>query len=283
MIHRIHHLNCGSLCPMCAPLFGQRGLTAHLVCHCLLLETDRGLVLVDTGLGLQDLSMPRARIHPLVKYFGNIQRSAAQTAIRQIEQLGFQARDVRHILLSHLDFDHAGGVSDFPHATVHVMTDEYSVARKPSLKNQLRYRPAQFMQHQHWNFVSVQHGEAWFNFQRVQGLAEFADDILLIPLRGHTLGHMGIAIRQASGWLLYCGDAYLSQRELDAAYHHPALALTSRIFAQNNRLRLKNLSHLQTLAATQPNLEIICAHDPATFAQYRAIPQPNSEPAYAMH
>jgi glyoxylase-like metal-dependent hydrolase (beta-lactamase superfamily II) len=30
------------------------------------------------------------------------------TAIRQLEQLGFDPRDVEHIVLSHLDFDHAG-------------------------------------------------------------------------------------------------------------------------------------------------------------------------------
>ena len=35
---RIHHLNCGSACPVGGRLFDgySRGLTAHLVCHCLL-------------------------------------------------------------------------------------------------------------------------------------------------------------------------------------------------------------------------------------------------------
>ncbi|MBD0076834.1 MBL fold metallo-hydrolase, partial [Acinetobacter baumannii] len=28
MIHKIHHLKCGSMCPVCAPLFGQRGWKA---------------------------------------------------------------------------------------------------------------------------------------------------------------------------------------------------------------------------------------------------------------
>jgi len=43
------------------------------------------------------------------------------TALRQIERLGYHPRDVRHIVLSHLDFDHAGGLDDFPHATVHML------------------------------------------------------------------------------------------------------------------------------------------------------------------
>lgn len=48
---RIHHLNCGTDCPFGGALFDGRskGLTGHLVCHCLLIETNEGLVLVDTG------------------------------------------------------------------------------------------------------------------------------------------------------------------------------------------------------------------------------------------
>ena len=54
MIYNIHHLHCGTMCPVCGPLFGQNRFTAKVICHCLLLETDQGLVLVDTGLGVQD-------------------------------------------------------------------------------------------------------------------------------------------------------------------------------------------------------------------------------------
>ncbi|MCV9925973.1 MBL fold metallo-hydrolase, partial [Acinetobacter baumannii] len=53
MIYNIHHLHCGTMCPVCAPLFGQKGFQAKVVCHCLLVETDQGLVLIDTGLGIQ--------------------------------------------------------------------------------------------------------------------------------------------------------------------------------------------------------------------------------------
>src|SRR5256885_17260693 len=67
---RIHHLNCGTL----RPLGGRRingsrlpFLTARMVCHCLLIETDRSLVLVDSGFGLRDierLSRLRSAIRP---------------------------------------------------------------------------------------------------------------------------------------------------------------------------------------------------------------------------
>ncbi|MFI7966961.1 MBL fold metallo-hydrolase, partial [Acinetobacter baumannii] len=32
MIYKIHHLKCGSMCPVCAPLFGQKGFRAEVIC-----------------------------------------------------------------------------------------------------------------------------------------------------------------------------------------------------------------------------------------------------------
>ena len=50
---KVHHLNCGT---MAAP-------GAAIVCHVLLVETDNGLVLVDSGFGLKDCADP-TRIGP---------------------------------------------------------------------------------------------------------------------------------------------------------------------------------------------------------------------------
>jgi glyoxylase-like metal-dependent hydrolase (beta-lactamase superfamily II) len=149
---RIHHLNCGTDCPLGGALFDGRskGPTGHLVCHCLLIESDAGLVLVDTGYGLRDVDHPHRRPHPRItrtmRALLNIRLREEETAVRQIERLGFAPRDVRHILLTHLDFDHAGGLEDFPNAVVHLMDAEYSAATGPrrGFVPRNRYRPAQF-------------------------------------------------------------------------------------------------------------------------------------------
>src|SRR4051812_40043307 len=125
---RIHHLNCISTCPLGGRLMDGRSRSVwtrgELVCHCLLIETDGGLVLVDTGFGLNDVRAPATRLSRFFLALVKPEFRADMTAIRQIERLGFSPHDVRHIVMSHLDFDHAGGLDDFPWATVHLMQRE---------------------------------------------------------------------------------------------------------------------------------------------------------------
>ena len=62
---RVHHLNCGTICPPFGRLTRGKGSLlsrGHMICHCLLIETNDGLVLVDTGIGLGDIASPRERL-----------------------------------------------------------------------------------------------------------------------------------------------------------------------------------------------------------------------------
>ena len=58
---RVHHLNCVSSCPLGGALMDEvssDALRGRLTAHCLLLEGERELVLVDTGFGLHDVADP---------------------------------------------------------------------------------------------------------------------------------------------------------------------------------------------------------------------------------
>ena len=127
---RIHHLNCGSLCPRGGKLFGGAGgplSPAPMCCHCLLIEGDDGLILVDTGLGVEDVNEPR-RLGFLFNTMVRPRLDVAETALRQVADLGYRPSDVRHIVPTHLDLDHAGGICDFPDAAVHVFAAELRAA-----------------------------------------------------------------------------------------------------------------------------------------------------------
>ena len=66
---RVHHLNCISTCPLGGRIMDGQSVRARgrLTNHCLLVETDAGLVLVDTGLGLRDVADPRGRLSHLTR------------------------------------------------------------------------------------------------------------------------------------------------------------------------------------------------------------------------
>ena len=196
-------------------------LRGRLACHCLLLETRAGLVLVDTGFGTHDVHDPRERLSRFFLALLAPDFRDNLTAIRQVERLGFQANDVRHIVLTHLDFDHAGGISDFPWASVHLMTQERAAANaQASWLDRQRYRPQQWAEHRHWHQYLVERGERWFGFDQVRDLHGLPPEILLVPLEGHTLGHAGVAIRTGGGWLLQAGDAYFHHGEMDLQRPH---------------------------------------------------------------
>lgn len=84
-----------------------------LVCHVLLAEADSGLVLVDTGFGTLDCGRP-ARFGRFRPYFFRPSFDMAEAAVNQVEALGYHRSDVRHIITTHFDADHIGGLADFP-------------------------------------------------------------------------------------------------------------------------------------------------------------------------
>src|SRR4051812_2601303 len=211
MGNRVHHLNCVSSCPLGGALMDgrSRSLRGRLACHCLLVETGAGLVLVDTGFGLLDVARPRTRLSPFFLALVSPDFREAMTAIRQIERLGFDPKDVRHIVLTHLDFDHAGGLDDFPWASVHMLgrEREAALARRTPLEK-ARYRPQQWSGQARWRTYEPVAGDTWEGFDCVRQLDGLPPEILLVPLIGHTHGHAGVAVHAANGWRLLAGDAY---------------------------------------------------------------------------
>src|SRR5262245_48255579 len=113
----VHHISAATLCPASARLVnGTGGLLSpgRMVCHCWLVESDDGLILVDTGIGQADLSDVAGRLGRWFQWAVRPDTDPGTTALGQIARLGFDPRDVRHIVPTHLDLDHAGGLPDFP-------------------------------------------------------------------------------------------------------------------------------------------------------------------------
>jgi glyoxylase-like metal-dependent hydrolase (beta-lactamase superfamily II) len=268
------------MCPIGGSLFDgfSRSLVAHLVCHCLLIETEQGLVLIDTGFGQRDVQAASSRLSPFFLNFNRIQLEEKYTALAQIEQLGFRRDDVRHIVLTHLDFDHAGGLEDFPEATVHVMQSEMEAAqeRRGFIQSQ-RYRQCQWDEVKSWKFYSAG-GEPWFGFEAVRNLEGLPPEILFIPLVGHTRGHAGIAIQTSQGWLLHAGDAYFYRHEIGSVQPNctPGLRAYQWMMEVDRKARLYNQQKLRALSLEHSGeVRLFCSHDAIEFKTF--VDQNNSQ------
>lgn len=188
---------------------------------------------------------------------------------------------MRHIIVTHLDLDRAGGIADFPAPQVHILDSEYTAATSPNtFTDKYRYRPCQWEHQPHWVRHKVQ-GEQWFGFECVRQIEGLPPEILLVPLLGHTRGHTGVAVYTQGSWLLHAGDAYYYRNEMD--YHQPqcplGLRIVQRIGAVDRQAWRKNQQRLRQLARDRTvEVRIFSAHDPIEFelmaSEYRTRQQP---------
>ena len=264
---RIHYLRCGTDCPVGGALFDgfSKGPLGLIPCAAQLIETSDGLVLIDTGYGMQDVRRPHPRLSKFFHALLNIQFREEETAIHQVRALGYRPEDVRHIVLTHLDFDHAGGLEDFPHARVHVMEAERDAAERTrrGFIARRRYRPVQWDDVRDWRTYAGG-GETWFGFDSVRALDGLPPEILMVPLPGHTWGHAGVAVQTGEGWVLNAGDAYFYRGEMDTRRHRctPGLRFYQTMMEVDRAQRLDNQHRLRELKRQHGGeVTIFCSHD----------------------
>lgn len=278
MSYVIHHINCATLCPMSARLINGHGSyfgKAKWICHCLLIETNAGLVLVDTGLGTNDIQHPKQ----LGWMFNQMVRpvlSPEETALAQILKSGFKKEDVQHIILTHLHADHAGGISDFPMAKIHVMKKEYDMVVGQKTVP-LGYATKQFKFAPRWRVHNVT-GEKWNGFDCVSAFEPALQDILLVPLHGHSTGHAGIFIPSTTGDLFHCGDAYFDHHTISSSYQDVPFGI--KIFQKfadyNTASRIRNQIRLtQLFTDKKAEMQFICSHDINEFEYCACGKNPN--------
>lgn len=271
---RVHHLDCLTMCPPFARwVNGTGGVLerARMICHVLLVETDaHGLVLVDTAIGTDDCADSAGRLGTPFAWMMGIERPPLErTAVRQIERLGLRREDVRHVIVTHLDLDHAGGLPDFPEAKVHVMAGERDAAlARRTLAERRRYRPCHFAHGPRWATYRAR-GETWRGLECVRQLEGLPPEILMVPMTGHTRGHACVAIETRDrGTLVHAGDAYFHREAVRGAGEIPwGLGVFERSIAVDGSRIAANHARLRALA-TQ-GVHVFCAHDEHEIADFR--------------
>ncbi|MBN1285917.1 MAG: MBL fold metallo-hydrolase [Anaerolineae bacterium] len=274
---RVHHLNCGTIKVIGGvAMIGTGGMLRRApgVTHCVLVETDEGLLLVDAGWGTRDYIAPS----PLMRWYlalGDCPRDIQETAAAQVVRLGYAPEDVRHIVLTHFHFDHAGGLPDFPQAKVHIYRREYEAVMQPQdFYERLIYRPEHHAHGPDWVVHDLQ-GDRWFDFDCTPPVALGSVEFCLVPLPGHTRGLCGVALRLPDGWLLHCGDAYTFHGDVDPdnPFKPPYYRLWWPFFSLFKPFRAigAHAPRLRALLrAHGDEVQLTCSHDPHELDKFCA-------------
>ncbi|MBA0044823.1 MBL fold metallo-hydrolase [Mycobacteroides sp. LB1] len=288
---RIHHLNCGTMAPLGKRLIEGKGAPwqrGRLVCHCLLIDTGKRLVLVDTGFGLRDIADPVGRIGRPLQLLLNPEFAESETAVRQVHALGYDPEDVTDVVLTHHDHDHVGGVDDFPNARLHVHAIEAeSIRSLLTLHDRVRYTGQLDLMSRkrgqdRWVEYSIG-GDWWFGFEAVRQLSGLPEEIAIIPLAGHSRGHVGVVIDTGGidrpRWLVHAGDAFMHPDEMRP---DPRCPMVFRVFQNivqaDATSRLYNAQRLRELAA-RDDVQIINAHHPYYLDRAVVAGEPTRVPA----
>lgn len=259
------------MCPVGRFLLGKAD-AGTLVAHCVLIVTERdGLVLIDTGFGTRDIS-GQSRIPRAFRTMVGPVLEPGETAIAQVTALGFDPAAVRHIVVTHLDLDHVGGISDFPDAQIHVHAREYSAAMmRAQLIESQRYLPTQWSHGPRWEIYS-EDGDSWRGLPAINRLRGLDADIGILPMHGHTRGHSAVIARTGDRWLVHAGDAYFHRAAIDSSLAMPLGFLAfERLTQIDPAARRASVAALRQLRERYADLDVFCAHDPAEFAAIRQL------------
>ncbi len=115
--------------------------------------------------------------------------------------VGLTPADISHVIVSHLHFDHAGGLQFFPEAKIVVQRDELRFAYWPAVYQRGVYDRDDF-----------DHQLQWLEIDGDYDL--FGDGVIVAtPTPGHTPGHQAAIVNLDSGMHVLAGDAsYLTEK-----------------------------------------------------------------------
>lgn len=250
---KIHHTNFG----------GMRAIPTNdnptTICHCLIIEDNEGLALIDSGLGLIEMQKPLERFGEGLLNGWGFTIDERLSAIVQLKDLGVKPSDIKHILLTHADVDHAGGLRDFPDAQVHLLNEELDNI----MNKNPRYLYNQFEHQPKWKTYKPA-DDQWFGLEAREVEIGFSVPVYFIPLKGHTFGHAGVAIPQGDKWVLHAGDTYYRYDEV--VNKDSRVNVTATHSADDNAARLASLDHLRRLKDEHSSdIEFFSTHDILEF------------------
>ena len=186
---QVHILDDGVFVTDAGNLFGgSRKATIKGAMHPVLVVSGDNVVLIDAGFGPE---LPEILV-------GRYELRREENLLDHLDEAGFAAEDVTHVILSHLDADHVGwalGPPSFPNATVYVQEAALEEARRMPEKDGRRAA-----------VPAVEKGveEGWCELLDADG--DVLPGIRVEVRAGHSAGHQIVWIGDGEDIALYTGD-----------------------------------------------------------------------------
>jgi glyoxylase-like metal-dependent hydrolase (beta-lactamase superfamily II) len=232
---------------------------ARVPCPAFLIRhPSAGAILVDTGLHPSISTDPRENFGVLGTRFAKPELEPGLDLPAQLRQRGLSAAEIPVVVMTHLHYDHASGISEFPQATFVLSDAEWEAAttdRRPALRG---YRPAHYDFAFDYRTVDFTRGgiSSYATFGRTFDL--FSDgSIRLAYTPGHSAGHISVIARLSRRDFVIGGDAVYTQRQMEDA------PLPPRPVDMHQYRR--SLQELKLFHREYPQAIITPGHDPAFY------------------
>jgi glyoxylase-like metal-dependent hydrolase (beta-lactamase superfamily II) len=204
------------------------------------IEHPSGLVLIDAGLH-PELARKTNRLKSMAGMFQvHLAEDGSESVSNVLVAAGFDPALISHVILTHMHFDHGGGLAEIPNATVLVQKKEWQMLSDEEQVARGTYNP---------DDVDLGHHRV-----ELEGDHDVFGDGLVTCLMtdGHTPGHQSVRIQTESGAYIVCGDCCYVRKTVEDE-HLPPFAFD----AERQLASVRRLADEQRSGAT-----LLFGHDP---------------------